>query len=391
MGKTQTSKASRKSKRKDVARATDKASKSPSKPDNYPYALLAEASESLQLGNPQSALPHAQQALAALTSPGPVNSIALPTLNLLGQINVELGDIDLARQAFETAVSLDPDGNLPEDEGGGAEKFLWLAQLSEEGGQDSIDWFDKGAAALERELASLQDQGVKNEELLERRAKLASSLCGMVEVWMTDLSLEPNAESACEALIARALLISDPPQPSVLQTLASIRLSQSRLEDAQSALERSLAQWKELSPTHPDMPDFPTRISLARLLMEAEMEEVALEVVERLVGEDDQSVEAWYLGGWCLWLMGSKQENTDDAEDKSALLLSSREWLRNCLKLYSLLDYEDDRLRDHAAELVHGLDNELGDAEIEEEDDDEWTDEESPDDTGGEDHEMDGT
>ena len=121
------------------------------------------------------------------------------------------------------------------------------------------------------------------------------------------------------------------------------------------------------------------------------MEEVALEVVERLVGEDDQSVEAWYLGGWCLWLMGSKQENTDDAEDKSALLLSSREWLRNCLKLYSLLDYEDDRLRDHAAELVHGLDNELGDAEIEEEDDDEWTDEESPDDTGGEDHEMDGT
>ena len=188
MGKTQTSKASRKSKRKDVARATDKASKSPSKPDNYPYALLAEASESLQLGNPQSALPHAQQALAALTSPGPVNSIALPTLNLLGQINVELGDIDLARQAFETAVSLDPDGNLPEDEGGGAEKFLWLAQLSEEGGQDSIDWFDKGAAALERELASLQDQGVKNEELLERRAKLASSLCGMVEVWMTDLS-----------------------------------------------------------------------------------------------------------------------------------------------------------------------------------------------------------
>lgn len=122
--------------------------------------------------------------------------------------------------------------------------------------------------------------------------------------------------------------------------------------------------------------------------MEAEMEELASEAVERLVGEDDQSVEAWYLGGWCLWLMGNKEEA--DAEDRHALLMSSREWLRNCLKLYGLLDYEDERLRDHANELVQGLDQELGDAEIEEEDE-EWIDEEDIEDTGDEDHEMNDT
>lgn len=203
-------------------------------------------------------------------------------------------------------------------------------------------------------------------------------------------SLEPNAESNCERLIGRALLISDPPQASVLQTWASVLLSQSRSEDAQSALERSLDRWKELPPNHPDVPDFPTRISLARLLMEAEMEEVALEVVERLVGEDDESVEAWYLGGWCLWLMGNKQGNAEDADDRKSLLLSSREWLRNCLKLYDLLEYEDDRLRDHAVELVQGLDKELGDEEIED-DDDGWIDEGDAGDTGGEDTAMNGT
>ena len=117
------------------------------------------------------------------------------------------------------------------------------------------------------------------------------------------------------------------------------------------------------------------------------MEEIALEVVERLVGEDDQSVEAWYLGGWCLWLLSNKQQQIEDIEDKKALLLSSREWLRNCLKLYNLLDYEDDRLRDHAAELVQGLDEVLGDVEIEEEDD-EWIDEADPDITSGEDHDI---
>ena len=117
------------------------------------------------------------------------------------------------------------------------------------------------------------------------------------------------------------------------------------------------------------------------------MEELASELVERIVGEDAQSVEARYLGGWCLWLMGRKGE---PGEDRKALLMSSREWLRNCLKLYGLLDYEDDRLRDHAHELVHGLDQDLGDAEIEEEDE-EWIDEEDIADTSDEDHEMNGT
>ena len=119
------------------------------------------------------------------------------------------------------------------------------------------------------------------------------------------------------------------------------------------------------------------------------MEEHALDVAERLVGEDDESVEAWYLGGWCLWLMaGKSKESLGESEDTKSLLLSSREWLRNCLKLYGMLDYEDDRLRDHATELVQGLDKVLGNAEIEE--DDEWIDNEELKDTGSEDTDMDG-
>ena len=130
------------------------------------------------------------------------------------------------------------------------------------------------------------------------------------------------------------------------------------------------------------------------------MEETALEVVEKLVGEDDHSVEAWYLGGWCLWLMGSKTdaEVSDDAEtskdsERNVLLMSSREWLRNCLTLYGLLEYEDDKLRDHATELVSTLDQELGDAEIEDEEDGWEDDEDERDDDSNEseDHEMNGT
>ena len=101
--------------------------------------------------------------------------------------------------------------------------------------------------------------------------------------------------------------------------------------------------------------------------MEVEMEEQALEVVERLVSEDDQSVEAWYLGGWCLHLLGQKRQREKDHMDRGpelqeihlASLVSSRDWLQQSLTLYRMLEYEDDRLRDHAVELVGGLDQEL--------------------------------
>ena len=192
---------------------------------------------------------------------------------------------------------------------------------------------------------------------------------------MTDLSWESDAEARCESLISEALLVA-PHSPEPLQTLASIRVSQTRIPEAKKALADSISLWKDLPPEDTSVPDFPTRISLARLLMEVELEEEALEVVERLVSEDDQSVESWYLGGWCLYLLGEKRrgghrpENVDadaimhDGEQEKegqetqhvAALVSSREWLRQSLTLFELLEYEDERLRDHAKELVERLD-----------------------------------
>lgn len=141
------------------------------------------------------------------------------------------------------------------------------------------------------------------------------------------------------------------------------------------------------------------------------MEEDALSVVERLVSEDDQSVEAWYLGGWCLYLLGLKRRNErngtlhdddddDDAEEGkeredvyTASLVSSREWLGQSLKLYEMLEYEDGRLRDHALELVEGLDGELEgrDVDVDVDGAEEGEGESEEDEGEDEDEEMDGT
>jgi hypothetical protein len=156
-----------------------------------------------------------------------------------------------------------------------------------------------------------------------------------------------------------------PDSPEPLQTLASVRISQLRIDDARATLTRSLELWKDLPAGDPRVPGFPMRVSLARLLLEAEMEDEAIEVLERLVDEDDESIEVWYLGGWGLYIMGEKKKefastNADkDRDDWRALWIASRDWLQKSLMLYQMLEYEDDRLRDHAKELIGNLKCEL--------------------------------
>ncbi|KAF2862828.1 hypothetical protein K470DRAFT_212172 [Piedraia hortae CBS 480.64] len=332
-----------------------------------PEQLYAETIDLVQ-SQPGKALEKAQMLWNQVQNGSTLEK--LPALGLLGEISETLGEIDNARAYFEKAVELDPEGKESNLMEGGAEKFLWLAQLCEQGGKASIGWFERGVRVLEREIAALGDgatTGLDRESLLvlrvDKQKKLADALCGMVEVYMTDLSWEEDAESRCENLITKAIAVEDEPSPGVLQTLASVRLSQQREDDARSALIRSIQSWKHLDPEDPGVPDFATRISLCRLLMEAEMERDAMHVITRLVDEDDESVEAWYLGGWCQYLIAEKLQSNGKTEEQSrrqAALKGSRHFLKKSLKLYSQLSYEDEQLFAHAKELVSKLDEILG-------------------------------
>lgn len=367
----------------------------PSRPENKTSKpdvakLIVDAQTQLEVGNLEEALAIAQQALEATGEGG---DFELSVLNLCGTILVEAGEIDEARAAFERAVALDEDGTIDEKIGGGPEKFLLLAQLSEEGGLDSVKWFERGAAALRKQIQALSEQGGRTAEqkaaIDEKQLKLGGVLCAVTEVYMTDLSWEPDAESRCESLITEAMLLA-PASPETWQTVANVRISQERGNEAQTALKRSIELWQDLPPQHPGVPEFPTRIALARLLLETELEDDALRVLERLITDDDSSVEAWYLGGWCLFIIGEKahvaalkqKDGTDGEEEYKGIFKSSRQWLTRCLKLFQQQDYEDERLGEHAKELLDSISKEIGaPAEGEE-------DEESDDDSGDEDEDA---
>ncbi|KAI5808701.1 hypothetical protein DFH27DRAFT_540694 [Peziza echinospora] len=405
---TKSSQADRKKKSKSRSAPGDRTAENPFTPTEQPETIIATATALLREScDPDRALKEVSRAIAAY----PTN---LPALELAGEINVEIGDIPTALEWFQKAVSYDPDG-LHEDAGGsGPEKFLWLAQLCENGGLEAIGWFDRAVTVLRNWIGECESTGRKSEMLVERglKGKLCSALCAMAELYMTDLCMEPNAEEMCEKLVTEALF-AVPDSAEALQTLASVRISQSRPEDAQAALTRSYGLWKDLAPDSPQIPPYATRMAISRLLMETEMYEMAFDVLERLQEEDDQVVDLWYLGGWCLYLLGERRreeelkaggdstgkgkekavapskslkmtdgeddiesdddddEDEDDEEedDWKTLWDASREWLNNCARLYQALDWEDDRLRGHAIELLGNINSVLGE-EMEDEEGD---------------------
>lgn len=351
------------------------------KPQKPIGALLAEAGTHLTQSQPDLALPLATSAIACLSNDPSQKEVSLPAaLCLLAEIQLELGDENAARNSYQKAVSLDPEKTL------GAEVWFSLAQLSEVGGQESINFYENGTQILRTKIQNAPEEFEDEEEWIPR---LGDALCAMVEVYMTDLSWEDDVEQRCETLVTEAVALC-PDRPGVLQTLANVRISQERDEEARNILRTSMESWngplgkKTVDGETVDaedegtLPDFATRISLVRLLMDVGMEQEAVQVCERLVSEDDESVEAWYLNGWGWVLLAEK---TQDDDECLKLKKSARESLATALRLYQQLDYEDDRLRDHALELVHGLGKEVGD-------DDDWEDEDEEEEVGDDDAEV---
>lgn len=355
--------------------------------------LLSEASELLEKSQPEQAWPLAQEALRRLEADKSayanvdtmLQSAAqekptFPVALVLGaDISLALGDVDKARAQYELAVKIDPNGALVS-----AEPYLELAQLCEEGGSKSIEYFDKAIEVMRNELDVLDDEdAVAVEEMREiidiRRSKVADALCAMAEVYMTDLSWEVDAEQRSDQLVTEAVAICPEAfSAGVLQTLASVRISQERVEEARKVLAQSLALWKDIPAgmEHPSRPDFATRVSLVRLLMEVEDEQHAIPVLEGLIKDDDQSVEAWYLGGWCHVLLSKKPQIEEEVKIKETT--QAREWLATCLRLFRIQQYEDEPLRQHAEELLRELNKSLnlphGDNEWEDTDEDDKDD-----------------
>ncbi|CAE7075239.1 unnamed protein product [Rhizoctonia solani] len=302
-------------------------------------------------------------------------------------VELERGQVESAKKMFLSLVppsttALDPPPHSA---------YLYLAQLSD-GPHEALNYYK---AAVDLVVGKTNDTSLSEDERKELQKIAAKALVAMIEIWMSDLCMETEAESQCDSLLVLAHTI-DPGNVEVLQAEASIRLSQSRPEDAQRSASAAWATWRDLAPGDPKIPDGETRLQLAKLLLELGLNADALEIIAGVVAEDDQDVEAWYLEGWCLWGMAErvkageklqesdekgkgkgKQEVVDEELGWEELARDARDCLETCKMLHIGQQHEDKPMLAHVEELLAQLDQ-LGikpSSEQGDEDDGGWVDE----------------
>ncbi|KAJ2857554.1 hypothetical protein J3B02_000923 [Coemansia erecta] len=262
-------------------------------------------------------------------------------LLLAAIIQLESGEIELATSCLLRCVNISPER--------GFEKYMYLGQLSVE--LDAVKYFQLGINAMKKDLDELPHDSEK-AAVLQR--KMAEAFVAMTEIYLTDCCFEVDAEAKCEQFLEQGAHI-DPSCPEVYQTMASVRLSQNRLDDARDCVSKSMAFWVDKDANDlSKIPSYENRLALVRLLLELDDKEKAFNILERLQKEDDENIDMWYLYGWTYYLQ-SEESTSADSEDKIELLSSARECFNQAIKLAGVVNYDNDGLIDHAQELVTAI------------------------------------
>lgn len=125
------------------------------------------------------------------------NNVA--ALDGLGEMSMQLGDVNSARQAFEQSVKLSPAGN--------AGRYMYLGQMHQ--GRDALRWFECGVHWLRKERNAVEHASGSRKELQEQWVAsshaLATALCSVAEMYLTDSCDEADAEQKCEMLATEAV------------------------------------------------------------------------------------------------------------------------------------------------------------------------------------------
>ncbi|XP_042346154.1 probable assembly chaperone of rpl4 isoform X2 [Plectropomus leopardus] len=306
-----------------------------------------------------------------------VESTNLQALDMLGHICSELGDIQKSKEAFLRAVELSPDV--------GHSKYMYLGQIHT--GQEAVDYYTKGIQVL---LSALDKQAQTTAQAaaaaqpdddaeLPTAKDVCVAYCSIAEIYLTDLCMEEGAADKCREFIERALQYHHD-NPEALQLMASYLFSTERNQEGKEYLLKSVGSWlpaqKQSAASSSieedmqnNMPPYESRVTTAKLLIESEEYEMAVDVLEGLLEEDDEVVQVWYLSGWVCYLQFEKAKEQqeregrevteEETEEWKALKEAARSYLTSAKKMYSKLQCDDQPMLEHVEQLLGDLGGEL--------------------------------
>ncbi|XP_041649787.1 probable assembly chaperone of rpl4 isoform X2 [Cheilinus undulatus] len=306
-----------------------------------------------------------------------VESSNLQALDMLGHIYSELGDTQKAKGVFLRAVELSPDA--------GHSKYMYLGQIHS--GQEALDYYNRGIqvllSVLEKQEQTTVQAGAaappEQDPDLPTVKDVSAAYCSIAEIYLADLCMEEGAADKCKESIERALQYHYD-NPEALQLMASYLFSTERNQEGKEYLLKSVGLWlpaqkqrEASSSTDEDfqsmIPPYESRITTSKLLIESEEYELAVDVLEGLLEEDDEVVQVWYLSGWVCYLQLEKAKEQqegdgrgvteEEKEEQKALTEAARSYLTNAKKLYSKLRCDDQPMLEHVEQLLGELGGEL--------------------------------
>ncbi|XP_033116021.1 probable assembly chaperone of rpl4 [Anneissia japonica] len=315
--------------------------------------IIDKAEECLDTFNFEMAQKYCQKALE-------IEPDNVRVLEMTGNMLVEIGDIEGAKKCFGRAVTVCPDS--------GFAKYMYLGQVFE--GQQAIECFTKGIDIMlkerqERNAEESEGACAMTSEGGVSDGDVARAYCSIAEIYLTDSCFEDKAETQCYEHLEKALQYS-PHSPEAYQLMASYFLSIESNQQAKEMINKSVSLWlpklKEVEgskaagdkfdPVETCPMSYLSRVGAIKILIEVEEFDVAEEILQMLLEEDDEVVQVWYLLGWLHVL-----QDTD--EDKSY----ARYFLHKAMKLSQKDEGEYASMIQHTNELLEKLGPGDGDAE----------------------------
>ncbi|XP_044063294.1 probable assembly chaperone of rpl4 isoform X2 [Siniperca chuatsi] len=306
----------------------------------------------------------------------------LQALDMLGHICSELGDAQKAKGVFLRAVELSPDV--------GHSKYMYLGQIHT--GQEAVDYYTRGIevllSALDKQAQTTAQAGAAalpdEDPELPTAKDICVAYCSIAEIYFSDLCMAEGAADKCREFIERALQYHHD-NPEALQLMASYLFSTEKNQEGREYLLKSVGLWLPAqkqsaasSSTEEDMqneiPPYESRITTAKLLIESEEYEMAVDVLEGLLEEDDEVVQVWYLSGWVCYLQLEKAKEQQEREGREVTEEETEEWkalkeavrsyLTNAKKLYSKLRCDDQPMLEHVEQLLGELGGDMEGEEV---------------------------
>ncbi|KAL0211714.1 hypothetical protein RCL1_005340 [Eukaryota sp. TZLM3-RCL] len=255
--------------------------------------LLKNAETAFAKQDPELALRYLQQAV----SQEPSNYYVI---DAFAEGLLYIGDIDTAKAQFLHAHEVAPFTNVG--------RYMYLGQFTE--GIESLSFYNHGVDAIQKLCSDPSEQS----------PLLVSAYLAIAELYLTDLCFEENAENECEKYLTLAQQL-DPNNPEVYLSLCSFRLSQKNEEDARNCLTR----FDQICALDPSEIDPNSKLNAAKLHLELNNTELAMEYSDQILELDDSNIDALIVCTTAL----AKEEDYEEAKnilEKAVFVAHSNDW-----------------------------------------------------------------